>query len=89
MAQDLSGDAASGRTLAQELCSSCRLVEREQRGRVPDGVPSFTALAARPHMTGDRLAGSLLALHPAMPLPPLDRRQQRDVVAYILSLGAR
>ena len=84
------GDPAAGRALAGQLCSSCHLVGPEQRGPVPDGVPSFMAIAARPGTMEDHLLGVLVSPpHPAMPAPPLDRRQMRDVAAYILSLRPR
>ena len=81
------GDPGRGRDLARRLCASCHLVGPEQRGPVPDGMPSFMAIAARPGVTEDRLLGVLVSPpHPAMPAPPLDRRQMRDTAAYILSL---
>jgi cytochrome c len=84
------GDPASGRALAGQLCASCHLVGPEQRGPVPDGVPSFMAIATRPATTEDHLLGVLVSPpHPAMPAPPLDRRQMRDVTAYLLSLRPR
>jgi mono/diheme cytochrome c family protein len=87
-AQPAAGDPARGRELAHRLCASCHLVEPAQRGPVPDGVPSFASIAARPGQTADRIAGALLGPpHPAMPQPPLDQRQARDVAAHILSLA--
>jgi mono/diheme cytochrome c family protein len=76
-----------GRALALLLCSACHLVSPAQRGPVPDGVPSFMAIAARPETSEDGvLAALIVPRHPQMPQPPLDRRQMRDVAAYILSL---
>ena len=81
------GDPARGHALARQSCSSCHLVDLDQRGPVPDGIPSFVALAARPGETESDLLGSLInPPHPQMPSTPLDRQQMRDVVAYILSL---
>jgi mono/diheme cytochrome c family protein len=81
------GDPDRGRELARRFCASCHLIGPEHRGPVPDGVPSFMAIAARPGVMEDRLLGVLVSPpHPAMPSPPLDRRQMRDVAAYILSL---
>jgi cytochrome c len=81
------GDPGRGRDLARRLCGSCHLVGPEQRGPVPDGVPSLMAIAARPGETEDHLLAVLVSPpHPAMPAPPLDRQQARDVAAYILSL---
>src|SRR5690242_8468352 len=78
------GDPAAGRTLAGKLCSSCHLVSPDQRGPVPDAVPSFMTIAARPDTTEARLSRVLFSPpHPAMPSPPLDRQQMRDVAAYI------
>jgi mono/diheme cytochrome c family protein len=86
--QDVTGDFAAGRVLARDLCSSCHLTAPDQSGPVPDGVPSFMAIAARPEIAGERLLDTMLSPpHPDMPVPPLDQRQRRDVAAYILSLG--
>lgn len=81
------GDPANGRELAGRLCASCHLVAPEQPGPTPDAVPSFMAIAARPDASENRILAALLSPpHPAMPSPPLARRQMSDVAAYILSL---
>jgi mono/diheme cytochrome c family protein len=81
------GDPSRGHDLAQAFCSFCHLVDAGQRGPVPDGVPSFMAIAGQPGVTAARLLGKLLTPpHPAMPEPPLEQAQMRDVLAYILSL---
>jgi mono/diheme cytochrome c family protein len=81
-------DPASGRVLAGQLCSGCHLVDPRSQGPVPDGIPSFMAIAARPGIDSARIETTLLSPpHPAMPSPPLDPHQMRDVAAYILSLG--
>jgi mono/diheme cytochrome c family protein len=80
-------DPANGLVLAQKLCSGCHLVAPRQRGPVPDGVPSFMALAQRPGLEARQVKAALLAPpHPLMPNPPLDVRQMDDVAAYVLSL---
>jgi cytochrome c len=79
-------DILAGRTLAQELCSGCHLTGPEDRGPVPDGVPTFMALAAEPGQDAASLTAALLKEHPEMPQPPLTQQQAADVVAYILSL---
>ena len=80
-------DTTNGLTLAQKLCSGCHLVSARPQGPVPDGVPSFMAIAARPGIDAARIETTLIQpKHPAMPSPPLDTRQMRDVAAYILSL---
>ena len=81
------GDPARGHDLARQLCSACHLVSPEHRGPVPDGVPSFMAIATRPGETADHLLVVLVSPpHPAMPAPPLGRQQMRNAAAYILSL---
>jgi mono/diheme cytochrome c family protein len=83
----LPADAGRGRELARQLCSSCHLVDPEQNGPVPDAVPSFMAIAARPGTSeGDVIEALIGPSHPIMPQPPLDQQQTRDVAAYILSL---
>jgi mono/diheme cytochrome c family protein len=80
-------DPANGLALAGQLCTGCHLVAPNQRGPVPDGVPSFMALAARPGLEARQIKAALLAPpHPLMPNPPLDVRQLDDVAAYILTL---
>jgi mono/diheme cytochrome c family protein len=81
------GDPGRGRELAGQLCSSCHLIGREQGGPVPDGIPSFMAIAARPGLTEDHLLGVLVSPpHPVMPASPFGQQQMRDTAAYILSL---
>ena len=79
-------DPANGRALAGELCASCHLTSPEDKGPVPDGIPTFMAVAARPGLNEAALTAALLKQHPVMPQPPLTSRQTADVVAYILSL---
>ena len=85
---EVPGDPARGHVLARGLCSTCHLVDARQRGPVPDGVPSFMAIAADAGEAGERMAVQLLQPpHPQMPPPPIDRQGRRDLVAYIRSLG--
>lgn len=86
-AADRPGDPAAGGTLARALCSSCHLTSPGQRGPVPDGVPTFMAIAARTDITADRLVEAMVSpTHPVMPQAPLSRQQMLDVAAYVLSL---
>lgn len=80
-------DPERGLALAQRFCGSCHLVSPAQRGPVPDGVPSFMAIAARPGLDAEAIEAALIQPpHPLMPDPPLDNLQRQDVAAYILSL---
>lgn len=77
----------NGRALAAQLCAGCHLIGPDARGPVPDGIPSFMAIAARPESDEKRIQAALIsAPHPLMPSPPLDNRQMADVAAYVLTL---
>jgi mono/diheme cytochrome c family protein len=79
-------DPAAGRALAVELCSNCHLVPGLARGPVPDGVPTFAAIARKwsdPKALADRL---IVPPHPDMPPPPLGNRQRAELAAWIGSL---
>jgi mono/diheme cytochrome c family protein len=79
-------DPEAGRAVAASLCRSCHLISHEDRGPVPDGVPSFVAIAARPGQTEDGVKAGLMAPHPIMPEPPITTQQAADVAAYIMTL---
>jgi mono/diheme cytochrome c family protein len=81
------GDPAAGKAVATSLCRTCHLVSPEDRGPVPDGVPSFMAIGGRAGQTEDGVAAAILGPHPIMPQPPIGNRQAADVAAYIMSLG--
>ncbi len=80
------GDAAQGAELAQQLCRSCHLISPTDRGPVPDGVPSFVAIAGRPEASEAWIRARIMGDHPIMPQPPLTAQQNADVAAYIFSL---
>lgn len=79
------GDPVAGRALAIELCANCHLVPGVARP-VPDGVPTFAAIARKWSDVG-ALADRLIAPpHPEMPPPPLGNRQRLDVATWIATL---
>lgn len=78
-------DAKHGHTLALRLCAQCHLVDGgSPNARLAD-VPSFAAIAARPGVSAEQLAGRIIIPHPEMPGVPLTTREVRDIVSYILS----
>jgi mono/diheme cytochrome c family protein len=79
-------DPEAGRAVAASLCRGCHLISREDRGPVPDGVPSFVAIAAKPGQSEDGVKAALLGPHPIMPEPPITTQQSADVAAYIMTL---
>ncbi len=86
LAQELPGDPAAGRVLAEELCSACHAIPGQGPILEAPSAPPFQALAADPAVTGLTLHAYLRTLHPPMPNFVLDEEQLNDVIAYILSL---
>ena len=79
-------DSKHGHTLAARLCAQCHLVDGgSPNARLAD-VPSFAAIAARPGVSAEQLAGRISIPHPEMPGVQLTTRELRDIVSYILSL---
>ena len=75
-----------GRVMAERWCMSCHVVERTQDAGVANGVPTFSAIAAKPTTTEDSLRGMLSQPHGRMPDFSLGRREQDALIGYILSL---
>jgi cytochrome c len=87
VAQQLTGSPQRGRELALKLCTGCHAVSRDSPVRRSD-VPSFPAIAERPGVSAEQLAGRIIIPHPAMPGVPLTINEIRDLVAFITSLKA-
>lgn len=81
-------DPAKGRAVAETLCASCHLIERQTAGAVPADVPSFTAIANKDGQTMEAIAGRIVIPHPPMPAIALSREEIRNVVGYIMTLKA-
>jgi mono/diheme cytochrome c family protein len=76
---------ANGQTLARKLCVTCHVIEPGDGAGQAD-VPSFAAIANRPHQSTEALMNFLVAPHPPMPDLHLTRQEIRDIAGYILSL---
>ena len=79
-------DAKHGHALAGRLCSQCHQVGGGSADPRLADVPSFAAIAARPGVSAEQLAGRIIVPHPEMPGVQLTTREIRDIVSYILSL---
>jgi len=86
IAQQLPGDPAAGRGIAQRACAQCHVIGQSERQAAVNGVPTFVGLARDRSMTAARLQGFIQAPHPPMPDLALARQEINDVTAYILSL---
>ena len=92
--------AAAGKSLAQQYCTACHRVTREQ-AQPPDVVvdtgtgletfqaPSFARIAARPDRTEAQLRERILNPHYPMRAQQFIPAELDAIVAYFLSLRAR
>lgn len=78
-------DADNGKTLANRWCSSCHVVQRDQK-LATDQAPPFESLAKTPAFDAKKLAFLLLKPHPNMPSLSLSRAETADIAEYILTL---
>jgi mono/diheme cytochrome c family protein len=80
------GQPGRGLVAAQRLCAQCHAVQKGQT-RSPNGnAPRFQTIAAVPGMTAIALSAALNTSHRSMPNIMLERDEQADIIAYILSL---
>ena len=82
----LAADPSNGKSIAERWCSSCHLVEHEQKTATTDQAPPFASIANRPEFSASRLALLLLAPHPNMPGLALSQPEIADLADYILTL---
>jgi mono/diheme cytochrome c family protein len=84
-AQDLRGNIASGRDLAQHWCGNCHQMSV---GALParPGVSSFAQVARLPSTTALSLRVFLRTSHADMPNVQLSEADTDDLIVYILSL---
>ncbi len=75
----------TGSALAKRWCTSCHVVEANQR-LATDSAPSFRAIAARPSTTAATIDRYLSRGHTLMPDFSLSTPERDALVAYILSL---
>ncbi len=81
-------DIGHGQMVAARLCAGCHDMSGVRGGTVIQGivVPSFRDIADRPDRTQESLESVVMTPHWPMPALPLQSREIRDVVGYILSL---
>ncbi len=76
----------AGRLLAQQVCSECHAVGKQDLGSPNSQAPSFARIADTPGMTAIALNVFLNTSHPTMPNIILTNDQTNEIVDYILSL---
>ncbi len=82
-------DAARGKVLAERWCANCHVVAGSATGGSANGLPTFPGLANDAKTTPATLRAAMTAEHGKMPDFSLSRRQQDDLIAYIVSLRAK
>jgi mono/diheme cytochrome c family protein len=78
-------DADNGKILANRWCSSCHVVDHEQK-LATDQAPPFASIARTPSFDASKLAFLLLKPHPNMPKLELSRGEIADLAGYIATL---
>jgi mono/diheme cytochrome c family protein len=78
-------DPGKGEALAKRWCSSCHVVDHDQK-LATDQAPPFAAIARMPSFDANKLAFLLLKPHPNMPSLSLERTEIADLADYIASL---
>jgi mono/diheme cytochrome c family protein len=85
LAQDRTGNAASGLRFAETWCSGCHAIDLKL-ARTGGIAPDFRTIANRPSTTNASLTAFFATQHNVMPNFELTSDETSDVVAYILSL---
>ena len=71
--------------MARVWCANCHVIGPKATGSVPQGPPSFPAVA-RSGMTADQLRAFLSHPHGSMPDLSLTRAEIDDLISYIETL---
>jgi len=79
-------DVSRGEALARQWCTDCHVIDRGNRERLYDEVPTFSEVAALPSTTEVSLRAFLQTPHRRMPNFRLAPPETDELVAYILDL---
>jgi mono/diheme cytochrome c family protein len=79
-------DPATGKALAEKLCTNCHLVGSITQEQANPDVPSFPEIADLPEQTEGAVAAQIMLPKHPMPQIPLTKSELSDLAAYILSL---
>jgi len=83
------GNSQDGLELAQQVCSECHAIRREQIRSPNPQSPTFVEIATTPGMTAVAVLVALTTPHAGMPMFILTTNQRENIAAYILSLKER
>lgn len=85
-AEDVPGDVAAGRMLADSACARCHNVRRNGGPSPLPDAPAFQSIADIPATTQLSLRVFLQSSHRLMPDLHLTAQERDDVITYVLSL---
>jgi mono/diheme cytochrome c family protein len=85
LAQDLPGDIALGRHIAESWCTRCHQINLDELAPL-SYPPSFAEIANMPSTTALAINVFLRTSHDVMPNYQLSHEEIDDVVAFIMSL---
>jgi mono/diheme cytochrome c family protein len=88
LAQDLPGNIASGRHLAESWCTRCHEIYLDEFAPF-SYPPNFVEIANMPSTTALAINVFLRTSHDVMPNYQLSREEVDDIVAFIMSLKDR
>jgi mono/diheme cytochrome c family protein len=78
----LAADIRHGEQIARRWCSSCHIIGEAPTAAVPQGPPTFLAIA-RSDLTDGALRAFLSHPHASMPDLSLSRAEMDDLIGYI------
>jgi mono/diheme cytochrome c family protein len=87
LAEEITGDPAAGRKLAQMWCGNCHAFNGAKQA-TSTGAPSFSAVAANKALTREVLRAFLQHKHDRMPDLHLSNSEMDDLIAFVLSPGS-
>jgi mono/diheme cytochrome c family protein len=80
------GQPERGFELARQNCAECHAVGKDGARSPNQRAPTFQTIASVPGMTAIALAAALNTSHRTMPNIVLNREEQANIIAYILTL---
>lgn len=79
-------DVEKGRAMAERLCAICHMTPGQGEKDGPRGIPSFRAVANRPHQKVEDVVVWLRSVPPMMPDHHLTQDEAVALAAFIMSL---
>jgi mono/diheme cytochrome c family protein len=79
-------DPATGKALAERLCTNCHLVGSMRQEHANPDVPTFAEIANMPAQSPGAIEERIMLPKHPMPQIPLTKAELTDLAAYIMSM---